>query len=138
MIADRRSLARGQVLALAALFMVVLLVSAALVTDYGAVLSSRRSYQATADAAALSGAHWLVEPDKDFCTSAVVCARRSGWDQLNSHLGLGLADATLTSYASVNTAAAGQVVGPTWRTCRRRGRGRSRCPRPSRAAAATR
>jgi hypothetical protein len=46
-----------------------------------------------------------------YCGSPGTCARRSAWDQLNSHLGLGLSDSTLTTYASVDTAAAGQAVG---------------------------
>lgn len=46
---------RGQVLVLTALFLVVLLVAAALTIDYGSWLSTKRNFQSVADAAALAG-----------------------------------------------------------------------------------
>lgn len=107
-----RSSEHGQVLVLFVLFIVVLLGAAALTVDYGSWLSSRRSYQATADAAALAGAHYLVAPDSIACTSPAVCARTDSWKYLNSELKLGLQASDIASQAAASTPQAGVTVGP--------------------------
>ena len=92
---DSGSGERGQVLALSALFMVVLLISASLAVDYASWLSARRDFQGVVDAAAIAAAAQLPAPgfgtvsaqqQQDAATDALV--------YLSDHLGWGIARAT--------------------------------------------
>jgi hypothetical protein len=89
--ADERSPERGQVLVLTALFMVVLLLAAALAIDYSSWLSARRDYQSVVDAAALAGAGQLPPPG--FGTVTAVEQENAATDALvylSDHLGWGI------------------------------------------------
>ena len=57
-----RRQSKGQVLALFALFLVVLIGATAVTVDYGTWLKSRRDYQNFADAAVLAGGGFLSRP----------------------------------------------------------------------------
>src|SRR4051794_30834388 len=84
LLASRSDGARGQVLVLFALLLVVLLLISALAVDYGGWLVTRRSYQNMADAAALAGAQQLTRPLSSNCTSGVSknrCAREAAWKE---------------------------------------------------------
>jgi hypothetical protein len=69
-----RSTERGQALALFALAIVVLLGAAAIAFDLGQVLLDRRSEQDGADAAALAGSRYIVEPGCLASPSLINCA----------------------------------------------------------------
>jgi hypothetical protein len=107
---DMRTRDRGQVLVLAALFMVVLLVSAALAVDYGSWLSARRGFQSVVDASSLAAAGRLPAPgttapspaDRD---AAAVEAMR----YLNDHFSLGV-DITTLSGAAIRNKTAPYVI----------------------------
>jgi hypothetical protein len=86
---------QGQVLVIFALFMVVLLASAALTIDYGTWLKSRRDYQNLADASVLAGVAQL--PSGGTCTPKAQCARQAAWASLKQQLGLTLDPATLAA-----------------------------------------
>ena len=98
---------RGQVLALFALFLVVLIGATAVTVDYGTWLKSRRDYQNVADAAVLAGGGFLSRPidntKREF-------ARRAAWDSLNAQLSLGLTNGQLNSLDSSNTPAGAPEV----------------------------
>ncbi len=94
--------ARGQVLVLFALFLVVLVGSAALTIDYGSWLKFRRDYQNGADAAALAGAAHLSRP---ITPAKQIAARRAAWETLNAQLGLGLTTSDLDGLDDGNTPA---------------------------------
>jgi len=86
---------RGQVLALSALFMVVLLISASLAVDYASWLSARRDFQGVVDAAAIAGAAQLPAPG--FGTVSAQQQQNAATDALvylSDHLGWGIARAT--------------------------------------------
>lgn len=81
---------RGQVLVLVAIFMVVLLLSAALAADYGSWLSTRRDYQSVSDAASLAAAAELPAPGQGSPTAAQQQnAAVEALVYLNDHLGWG-------------------------------------------------
>ena len=101
--ADGRALRRGQTLVLFALFLVVLIGSAALTIDYGTWLKSKRDYQNAADSAALQGATFLVKP---IDATKQGQARLAAWNSLNRQLNLGLASATIASWAAGNNSVA--------------------------------
>ena len=75
----------GQVLALFAIFLVVLIGFAALAVDVGSWLKVRRDYQNVADAAALAGAPFLTRPVD---TTKRTQARQAAWVTLESQLGI--------------------------------------------------
>ncbi len=78
---------RGQVLVVAALFMVVLLVSAALAVDYGSWLANRRDFQSVVDAASLAGAAKLPPPGSEVVpVSRQQAAAVEALVYLNDHL----------------------------------------------------
>ena len=83
--ADRHAARRGQTLVLFALFLIVLVGSAALTIDYGTWLKSKRDYQNAADTAALQGATFLVKPIN---TTKQGQARQAAWNSLNRQLNL--------------------------------------------------
>lgn len=109
---------RGQILLIFAFGLIVFIGFAALSVDVGSLYVARRSYQNATDAAALAGAAYLTRPTGDPCADIAgaptkqVCARRTAWSYLNEQLGLGLASATVDSYANGNTASTGQLVTP--------------------------
>ncbi|MBI3746628.1 MAG: hypothetical protein HY264_08970 [Chloroflexi bacterium] len=78
---------KGQVLALFAMFLVVLIGATAITVDYGTWLKTRRDYQNVADAAVLAGGGFLSRPIN---TTKRGQARHAAWDSLNSQLNLGL------------------------------------------------
>jgi hypothetical protein len=78
---------KGQVLALFAIFLVVLIGATAVTVDYGTWLKQRRDYQNVADAAVLAGGGFLSRPIDNTKREQ---ARRAAWDSLNAQLGLGL------------------------------------------------
>ena len=75
----------GQILVLFALFVVVLIGFAAVAVDLGSYLKVRRDYQNAADAAALAGAPFLIQPAIDRTN-----ARKAAWTSLASQLGITL------------------------------------------------
>lgn len=90
--------ARGQVLVLFTLVLVVLLLFSALAVDYGSWLVTKRSYQNVADAAALAGAQQLTRPLSATCASGASknqCAREAAWQSVKSALGLTALDAAV-------------------------------------------
>jgi hypothetical protein len=100
----------GQVLALVALFMVVLLVSAALAIDFASWLSARREFQSVADAASIAASAHLTEPgvapptlaqQQNAATDALV--------YLSDHLGWGIDRATAQTIAVNDLTVAGKV-----------------------------
>ena len=81
---------RGQVLVVTALFMFVLIVSAALAVDYSTWLASRRDFQAVADAASLAGAAQL--PATGYAAPTLTQQRNAAAEALvylSNHLGWG-------------------------------------------------
>jgi hypothetical protein len=83
-----RRWAKGQVLALFALFLVVFTGFSALTIDYGSWLVARRSYQNAADSAVLAGSAFLTRPiDNTKRTQA----RLAAWQSLKTSLGLSAA-----------------------------------------------
>ncbi len=81
---------RGQVLVLAALFMVVLLVSAALAIDYASWLTARRDFQSVVDAASLAAAAELPAPGTGSASATERdAAAAEALVYLNDHLGWG-------------------------------------------------
>jgi hypothetical protein len=95
-----RSESRGQVLALFALFLVVLIGATAVTVDYGTWLKSRRDYQNVADAAVLAGGGFLSRP---IDPTKREHARRAAWDSLNAQLNLGISISDLNTLDDTNT-----------------------------------
>ena len=88
---DKPLAERGQVLVIAALFLVVLLVSGALAVDYGSWLSTRRDFQSVSDAASLAAAAQLPPPGQGAPTSVQqASAAVEALVYLNDDLGWGL------------------------------------------------
>ncbi len=77
----------GQVLAIFAIFLVVLIGASAITIDYASWLKVRRDYQNVADAAALQGAALLTRP---MSQAKRIDAREAAWQSLKDQLGLGL------------------------------------------------
>jgi hypothetical protein len=104
MLIGRRTLdrngARGQTLAVFAIFLVVLLGSTALAVDYGSWLNARRTYQNVVDAAVLQGSVLLERP-VDATKQRI--ARRATWQSINDQLALGLSGPTLDGFAASDT-----------------------------------
>ncbi|HZM72768.1 MAG TPA: pilus assembly protein TadG-related protein [Candidatus Polarisedimenticolia bacterium] len=97
---------KGQVLALFALFLIVLIGATAVTVDYGTWLKVRRDYQNFADAAALAGGGFLSRPiTSNPSDPKRVLARRAAWDSLNAQLGLGLNNGQLNTLQASNTSA---------------------------------
>lgn len=101
----------GQVLAIFAIFLVVLIGASAITIDYASWLKVRRDYQNVADAAALQGAAFLTRP---MDSSKRILARQAAWQSLKDQLGLGativpatLAGVDTPSGVSVNDPATG-------------------------------
>jgi hypothetical protein len=92
--------AKGQVLVLFALFLVVLVGATAITVDYGSWLKVRRDYQNLADAAVLAGGGFLSRPVD---ASKRILARRAAWESLNTQLALGLSTAQLNTLQASNT-----------------------------------
>lgn len=76
----------GQVLAIFAIFLIVLIGASAITIDYAAWLKVRRDYQNVADAAALQGAALLTRP---IDSSKRIFARQAAWQSLKDQLSLG-------------------------------------------------
>ena len=81
--AHRRD-ARGQVLVLFALMLVVLLLVSALAVDYGGWLVTKRNYQNVTDAASLAGAQQLTRPS--LSASKQQLAREAAWQSIKTAL----------------------------------------------------
>lgn len=99
--------AKGQVLAIFAIFLVVLIGATAVTIDYGTWLQTRRGYQNVADAAVLAGGGFLSRPIDE---PKRVLARRAAWDSLNTQLNLGLTSGDLSNLQTSNTAAGAPSV----------------------------
>src|SRR6266508_3493211 len=96
----------GQVLALFALFLIVLIGATAVTVDYGTWLKVRRDYQNFSDAAALAGGGFLSRPISSSQSDPKrIQARRAAWDSLNAQLGLGLNNGQLNNLDDTNTPA---------------------------------
>jgi hypothetical protein len=102
MMVSLRGRPKGQVLALFALFLVVLIGATAVTVDYGTWLKSRRDYQNVADAAVLAGGGFLSRPIDN---SKRILARHAAWDSLNAQLGLGLSSGEIDVLDDSNTLA---------------------------------
>jgi Flp pilus assembly protein TadG len=84
----RLAASRGQVLALFAMFLVVLLGFTALAVDYGTYLLARREYQNVADAGAIAGSAYLTRP---IDAAKQGDAREAAWEAVKSKLALSAA-----------------------------------------------
>ena len=84
-IGSTREAGRGQVLAVFAIFLVVLLGFTALAVDYGSFLLARRDYQNVADAGAIAGTSYLTRPLNG---SKQDNARSAAWESVKTKLGL--------------------------------------------------
>lgn len=82
---DHATAARGQVLALFALFLIVLLGFTAIAVDYGTYLLARREYQNVADAGAIAGAAYMTRP---LTPAKEADARAAAWEAVRTKLGL--------------------------------------------------
>jgi hypothetical protein len=104
----RAERAHGQTVVIFAIFLVVLLGSAALAIDYGSWLKVRRDYQNVADAASLAGSVQLTRP---VTVVKQIAARQAAWKSIEDQLGIPLDEVTL---ANISTAAGlpGEPVGP--------------------------
>jgi hypothetical protein len=100
----RRPVEGGQTLVIFAVFLVVLLASAALAIDYGSLLKVRRDYQNVADAAVLAGSVFLTRP---VTAAKAADAREAAWKSIEDQLSLTLDETTL---GSSNTASPGPGV----------------------------
>jgi hypothetical protein len=87
---DNAGPVRGQVLAIFALFLIVLLGFTALAVDYGTYLLARREYQNVADAGALAGTSYLIRP---LTAAKHNDARAAAWEAVKDKLGLTLSPA---------------------------------------------
>lgn len=90
----------GQILALFAIFLVVLIGFAALAVDFGSWLKVRRDYQNVADAAALAGAPFLTRPVD---STKRLEARQAAWVALESQLGVTVAGTPWTADTPAST-----------------------------------
>jgi len=88
---------RGQVLAVFAIFLVVLLGFTALAVDYGTYLLARREYQNVADAGAIAGSSYLTRPIN---AAKQGDAREAAWEAVKSKLALSAAMPTAAALAS--------------------------------------
>ncbi len=77
--------ARGQVLAITAVFFAVLIGFAALAIDYGTYLLARRHYQNIADRGAIAGAFYMQRPLDNAKQSS---ARTAAWESVKAALGI--------------------------------------------------
>lgn len=84
-VADVLQAGRGQVLAIFAIFLVVLLGFTALTVDYGTYLLARREYQNVADAGAIAGSAYLTRP---IDVAKQGNAREAAWEAVKTKLGL--------------------------------------------------
>lgn len=120
--------ARGQILVMFGLSLMMFLGFAALTVDIGFLLLTQRSYQNAADEAALAGSVYLTRPINDPCADIPgaaetkhECARAAAWRYLDADLDLVIDDAFIDStLKGSNTPAVGQVVatnsgGPSYR-----------------------
>ena len=94
---QRRKASRGQVLALFAMFLVVLLGFTALAVDYGTYLLARREYQNVADAGAIAGSSYLTRPIN---VAKQDDAREAAWEAVKTKLGLSGAMPTAAALAA--------------------------------------
>jgi Flp pilus assembly protein TadG len=82
----------GQILVLFAFVLISLLLVSALAVDYGGWLLARRTYQNTADQAAISGAYLLTSSITDSCSATISsknqCARQAAWQSIQNQLSL--------------------------------------------------
>ena len=85
LVRNRGTAARGQVLALFAMFLIVLLGFTALAVDYGTYLLARREYQNVADAGAIAGSAYLTRP---ITVAKQDDAREAAWEAVKSKLSL--------------------------------------------------
>ena len=108
MLNRRRRDDRGQTVVIFAIFLVVLLGSAAIAVDYGSWLKSRRDYQNVVDAASLAGSVQLVRP---VTPAKQVTARQAAWKSIEDQLGLSINEAALAA-TSTPAGLPGEVVGP--------------------------
>jgi Flp pilus assembly protein TadG len=108
--AERR-LAKGQVLALFALFLIVFTGFSALTIDFGSWLVARRGYQNAADSAVLAGSAFLTRPIDNTKRAQ---AREAAWASLKSQLGLSAA-VNPTSLGASNSTAASYVTDSGYR-----------------------
>jgi hypothetical protein len=83
---------RGQTLVIFAVFLVVLLASAAIAIDYGSLLKVRRDYQNVADAAVLAGSVFLARP---VTATKQADAREAAWKSIEDQLGITLDETVL-------------------------------------------
>ena len=96
----RREGAKGQVLVLFTLLLVIMLLASALAVDYGSWLVAKRSYQNVADAAALAGAQQLT---RSLTTSKQSLARQAAWQSVKASLGLTSLDPSTQAGLSQST-----------------------------------
>lgn len=89
---ERRDRAHGQTVVIFAIFLVVLLGSAAITIDYGSWLKARRDYQNVADSASLAGSVQLTRPVTPAKRTA---ARQAAWKSIKDQLGLSIDEAAL-------------------------------------------
>jgi hypothetical protein len=99
--------AHGQTVVIFAIFLVVLLGSAALAVDYGSWLRARRDYQNVADAASLAGSVQLTRP---VTVPKQIAARQAAWKSIEDQLGIPLDEAAL-AINSTNAGPPGVPVG---------------------------
>src|SRR6185369_5082731 len=103
---DTRS---GQTIVIFAVFLVVLLGSAAIAVDYGSWLKVRRDYQNVVDASSLAGSVLLVRP---ITATKQHDAREAAWKSIEDQLGLTLDEDTL---ANTNTPVGTPITNSGWR-----------------------
>jgi hypothetical protein len=96
----------GQTLVIFAVFLVVLLASAALAIDYGSLLKVRRDYQNVADAAVLAGSVFLTRP---VTPAKAADAREAAWKSIEDQLGVALDE---TGLGATDAPSGGVTVGP--------------------------
>jgi Flp pilus assembly protein TadG len=105
------SAARGQVLIIFALFLLVLLGASALAIDYASWLVVDRNLQNTADHASLAGASVFTDRSGGTNCSGNKCfnARAQAWTSLNDELNLGLTSPEIATLAATDTGSTGQA-----------------------------
>ena len=112
MLTPRRRGERGQTVVIFAVFLVVLIGSAAIAVDYGSWLKSRRDYQNVVDAASLAGSVQLTRP---VTVAKQIAARQAAWKSIEDQLGLSLDEVGLANAGSTPAGpTSGEPVGP-WR-----------------------
>ena len=106
--------ARGQVLTLFALFLVMLLGMAALAIDVSSVLAARRFYRSVADAAALAGAQDLQQAGSRTITAAErIHARQDALANVTTTLGVAADPATCDTSTDADLTDACVLIGTT-------------------------